>query len=108
MSEIKWSKLFLVPRRAIEGAGKTSHLRDRSYNNPVEITVAFTIHLYTIQIHILEIPKYETVKRKCRVKTVEPIWLTLPRSFLVLAWEGCPMSRLMDFRVRGLICPTMG
>lgn len=32
----------------------------------------------------------------------------LPRSFLVLTWEGCPMSRLIDLRVRGLICPTMG
>lgn len=26
----------------------------------------------------------------------------------MLTWEGCPMSRLMDLRVRGLICPTMG
>lgn len=26
----------------------------------------------------------------------------------MLTWEGCPMSRLMDLRVRGLTCPTMG
>lgn len=34
--------------------------------------------------------------------------LSLPSSFLVLACEGWPMSRLMDLRVRGLNWPTVG
>lgn len=32
----------------------------------------------------------------------------VPRSFLALACEGWPMSRLMDLRVLGLIWPTVG
>lgn len=32
----------------------------------------------------------------------------LPRSFLALACEGWPMSKLMDLRVLGLIWPTVG
>lgn len=32
----------------------------------------------------------------------------LPKSFLVLACDAWPISKLMDFRVRGLICPTTG